>query len=185
VSTLSPPRDTPQAISDIIFVRFPSPMRLHLLACLFLAGCVHTAYQTDAAAPRLIRVFFGGFFGNESYVADGQYIVEGSYENRGGKYVLRKQTKTSLTPAQWQEFWRAIDAVGVKQWRPRYSAEGMLEVTDSPHWSVEVRRDGQTIRSQGDSAYPRLNDPRQRTQNDAALQHVLSVFHHFASTSPP
>jgi len=159
----------------------PPPIRVLLLTILALTlpACSYTPYKASPAAARSLVLSGGGFGGGGASIADGNYLVSEIYETnfKSGRNELRHQTKTPLTPAQWQAFWQEADQLHIPKWKHRYLiAEFGGNVTDSPYWSVELRTGEKTFLSEGDAAYPDLSNPRRSTLNNAALQRLCTLF---------
>jgi hypothetical protein len=158
-----------------------------LLLVVILTGCASTQYQADPTAVRFISVSFSGGPGPSGggYLADGRFLVESSFEVKAGGHVHESQTKTELTPAQWSAFWRAVDELGIERWRPRYSSDGMEDtVSDTPRWSVDLRRGGKSFHSEGDAAGPQVGHPSRRTLSPGAVDELSRIFARFAKVSP-
>ena len=156
-----------------------------LLLSLILIGCAHTAYNPDPVAARTVSVYGGGgLSGGWRCVADGRFLVSESYESDGhGSYPLHRRTKTSLSPVEWSEFWRSIDALRIERWKSRYSTEGMgVTICDAPGWTVDLRKGGKSFHREGEAAYPRLADPRHRTLDGEAVNRLFEIFKHYKST---
>ena len=99
--------------------------------------------------PTDLRLSIGGHFGT-SYRVD----------YRGGGTLVywridesREEHEETLVPtkAQWKAFWKKIDRLELWKWSPHYENPG---VCDGTGWSVEIRRDRQSVKSSGDNNYP-------------------------------
>ena len=157
-----------------------------LLLVFVLTSCAGVSYQPDPTAIRFISVSFSGGPGPSggSYFADGRFLVS-SFEDKGGGHLHRSQTRTELTPAQWSAFWHTVDELAIQRWMPRYSSDGMkVTVSDTPQWSVDIRRDGKSFHSEGDAAGPQVGHPGRRTLSPTAVDGLSSIFARFATVSP-
>ena len=156
---------------------------LFCLLMLGLGGCVHVPYKSDSTAARTVKVESGGGLeGGERWIADGYFLVRESYRFDGlGDFPLRKQTRSVLTSGQWGELWRAIDGLALESWNAHYSMRSLgINVTDSPGWSVDLRRRGKRYHCEGDAAYPQLGNPRHPTRDSAAVQRLFNLFERFS-----
>jgi hypothetical protein len=92
----------------------------------------------------------GGFTGDSFRVLlDGETLV---HEHLG--YGYQPQERRTLQPSteKWEEFWAAVDEVGVWTWEPRYADESILDGTG---WSIRFARGTHQVNSQGTNAAPR------------------------------
>jgi hypothetical protein len=60
----------------------------------------------------------------------------------------------SPSRAQWTEFWRAIDGLGVWAWSRRYASP-----SPASSWMLELGCGDRLVRSAGDGAYPPAGSP--------------------------
>lgn len=140
----------------------PHPIRRglrRLLSSAALAGLVLAgACEGDAfgplpreGAPDALRFSIGGF------ATDSREI-----EVRGDTVVYRRTSWDGRAPGvdsvrvvptadAWRAFWDAADDAGVRRWRARYLAEG---VVDGAGWTLSLVVDGRELHSVGSNAYP-------------------------------
>jgi hypothetical protein len=113
-----------------------------------LAACHDaTGPLAEAGPPDDLEFSIGGFAVGESTV-----------ELRGDTVVLRRTRPEVIdtvravpTPDSWRAFWSATERAGVRRWRARYAAEGIV---DGVGWSVRIAVNGRLVESSGDNAYP-------------------------------
>jgi len=105
------------------------------------------AAETNAA-PQSFRASIGGFLG----VCYSVELREGSLYYLAADAPQKAQTlKLTPTSQQWREFRRALDDVGVWQWRTNYPNPG---VYDGTQWSLEIRYGDRTLKTQGSNNFP-------------------------------
>lgn len=112
-----------------------------------VALCSSFAAETNAA-PQSLRTSIGGFLGT-SYSVE---LRDGSlyYSAADG---ARKTQPIRITPSaqQWREFRRALDGLGIWQWRTNYPNPG---VYDGTQWALEIRYSDCSLKTQGDNNFP-------------------------------
>ena len=67
-----------------------------------------------------------------------------------------RKRRLEPTPAQWVEFWQAVEQLGVWDWQPDYTTP---DVCDGTGWSLELRHAGRSVVSGGDNGYPGGDGP--------------------------
>jgi hypothetical protein len=115
---------------------------------LALAACDDaTGPLAEEGAPDDLEFSIGGFSVGESTV-----------ELRGDTVVLRRtrpevidSVRAVPTPDSWRAFWSATERAGLRRWRARYAAEGIV---DGVGWSVRIAAGGRLVESSGNNAYP-------------------------------
>lgn len=115
---------------------------------LALAGCDDaTGPLQGEGAPDDLEFSIGGFGVGESTV-----------ELRGDTVVLRRTRRAGIDtvravpkPDSWRAFWSGTERAGVRWWRARYTADGIV---DGVGWSVRIAAGGRRVESSGSNAYP-------------------------------
>ena len=108
----------------------------------------------DRQTPDVFEVYIGSF-SSPSYGVwwDGKQLV---YESFVSGYEDRRQTFIEPSAAQWDRFWRTMEAIDVWSWRDRYEARKRFEpaklVRDGTHWSLSLTYDGRRVESAGESS---------------------------------
>ena len=101
--------------------------------------------------PDKLHFEIGGFFGENHKIEwrDG-YLWYRHEENPGVR-----PSEIQITPgsAQWERFWREVEAAGIWQWRPNYDSE----ICDGTQWSLEIQYGDRRVSSHGSNAYPGSN----------------------------
>jgi hypothetical protein len=99
--------------------------------------------------PQEFQFFIGGYMGS-SHVVE---LVAGELRYRRAEHAYKFSAETTHSPSreQWDEFWRALDAIGVWHWAPTYVAAGIV---DGTHWNLGLSHAGHVLRSGGSNAYP-------------------------------
>src|SRR5215471_10803465 len=129
------------------------------LGVFFAASCF--AAETNAA-PESFKTFVGGFTGPSYSVElrDGKLyysVVDGPSHTRAAKITPSTQ--------QWGEFRRALEDIGVWQWRTNYPNP---RVSDGTQWSLEIRWGGRALRARGSNSFPATGgEPNGRPERTA------------------
>lgn len=91
-------------------------------------------------------------------------------------YEDRLQTFIAPSAAQWRHFWKKMDEIDVWSWHQRYESGARFEPTglvrDGTHWSLTLRRDGQSVESAGDDSGPGATDLAGSVRFDAFAEAV-------------
>ena len=91
----------------------------------------------------------GGFTGDSFRVLlDGETLL---HEHLG--YGYQPQARRTLQPSadEWEEFWAAVDEVGVWTWERRYADDSVM---DGTHWSIVLAEGSRQTESAGTNAAP-------------------------------
>lgn len=111
-------------------------------------------------APEVLEIYVGSFR-SPSYGLwwDGERLV---YESFLSGYQERHQTFITPSGAQWQRFWRTMEAIDVWRWNQRYEPGARFEpdaqIRDGMHWSLSLRYGKRSVESAGDTAGPDAAD---------------------------
>jgi hypothetical protein len=98
--------------------------------------------------PDKLHFEIGGFFGENHEIEwrDG-YLWYRYTENPS---VTAVETEITPEPAQWERFWREVEAAEIWQWRPKYDSD----ICDSTQWSLEIQHGDRRVACYGSNAYP-------------------------------
>lgn len=125
-------------------------------AALALAACRDGTAPVRPAlpegAPDELRFSMGGFGVTSTVVElrDDTLVVWGTpWDWTAGMSV--DTARVVPTTEAWRAFWAAAERAGMRQWRPQYRADG---VVDGVGWGVRVVADGRLIQSSGSNAFP-------------------------------
>jgi hypothetical protein len=122
-------------------------------AALAVAGCRSTAAPLPrAGAPGALEFSVGGFGADGRTVlvrVDTVLLWRTPWDRGPGADV--DTVRVVPTPDAWRTFWRAANRAGVRRWRERYMAEG---VVDGTGWSLCLDVGDTVIESTGSNAYP-------------------------------
>ena len=111
-----------------------------------------TAPLPREGAPDEFRFVYGGFTMEAVTVElEGTSVAmwRTSWDWRPG--VAIDTIRSVPTEAAWREFWVAAERAGVRRWRPRYAAEGVL---DGDGWTLRLAAGDFRLTSTGSNAYP-------------------------------
>ena len=116
--------------------------------------------KISMSIPDHLRVYIGGF-GSPSY----------SLEKSGDRLIYKAddwekgpiEKIISPTEDQWQTFRKALDEIGVWQWKARYENP---HVSDGTQWELKIHWDGKKKRCYGSNSYP-LGDGRPSGEPDS------------------
>lgn len=124
-----------------------------ILAAALLASCDDpTGPLPREGAPREFEYSVGGFAVGSGQVelrGDTVVLVRRSWDARPG--TPPDSIRTVPSPEAWRAFWKAAVDAGVRRWRSRYVAEG---VVDGSGWSLRIVAPGAKVESNGSNAYP-------------------------------
>jgi hypothetical protein len=124
-----------------------------VLAGVLLASCDDpTGPLPREGAPRELEYTVGGFAVGSANVAlrgDTVVLVRMPWGARPG--TPPDSVRTVPTAEAWRDFWEAASDAGVRRWRERYNAEG---VVDGSGWNLRIVAPGSRIESNGSNAYP-------------------------------
>ena len=126
------------------------PRRARATALLALAALIGGASPADKAVPETFRLEVGG---RRVAWHDGKLEVReiGGFGPKQGQ-VLASETLVP-TPAQWAEFWKALEECGVWNWKPDYRDPRSARM-DGVRWSLEIAHAGRGMTSNGYNAFP-------------------------------
>ena len=124
-----------------------------MLAAALLTSCGDPSGPLPReGAPRELEYSVGGFATGSAWVelrGDTVLLVRIPWGVRPG---TRPDSVRSVPgPEAWRAFWEKAADAGVRRWRPRYMAEG---VVDGSGWSLRIVAPGATVESSGSNAYP-------------------------------
>jgi hypothetical protein len=124
-----------------------------VLAAALLASCDDpTGPLPREGAPRELRYSVGGFgVGSAQVELRGDTVVLVRTPWDAGPGTRSDSVRTVPTAEAWRSFWEAAADAGVRRWRARYNAEG---VVDGSGWSLRIVAPGSKIESNGSNAYP-------------------------------
>ena len=123
-----------------------------IVACLSvvpLIGCSDpTAPLPREGAPDELRFSFGGFA-----IGDVTLELQDSSVAMWGWTPGATIDTVRVVPNEeaWREFWSAAERAGVRRWRSRYFAEGVI---DGNGWSFRLVAGDFALESTGSNAYP-------------------------------
>ena len=124
-----------------------------ILAAALLASCDDpTGPLPREGAPRELEYTVGGFAVGTALVelhGDTVVLVRIPWDARPG--TRPDSVRTVPTAEAWRDFWEAARDAGVRRWRARYNAEG---VVDGSGWSLRIVAPGAKVESNGSNAYP-------------------------------
>ncbi|HEX8212165.1 MAG TPA: hypothetical protein VF584_18455 [Longimicrobium sp.] len=124
-----------------------------ILAAALLASCDDpTGPLPREGAPREFEYSVGGFAvgsGRVELHGDTVVLVRTPWDARPG--TRPDSIRTVPSAEAWRAFWKAAADAGVRRWRPRYMAEGIV---DGGGWSLRIVAPGAKIESNGSNAYP-------------------------------
>ncbi len=133
-------------------------LKVLLLICALCGGAIADSLQANPKintshleinSPKKLKLYIGGFLGS-SYKVEltGQTLT---YQ----EYASGQQLKTSQnivpTEKQWQEFWEALEAIQIWEWRKEYLD---TSASDGTQWSVEIEHANRYIIASGNNRYP-------------------------------
>lgn len=107
----------------------------------------------DYLPARFELYIHGGIFPpSYSVKVQGESLVYSAREAVPGSYALRERSEVIRPTAErWRRFWKAMDEVGLWDWRPEYPNP---RVADGTRWGLEIAFGGREIRSSGSNGYP-------------------------------
>ena len=70
--------------------------------------------------------------------------------------VIVDEEEVETTPERWNDFWEAVDRVGVWNWAPSYEN---ADIRDGSWWTLKLRHGSRTVSSHGLNAYPGSEGP--------------------------
>ena len=68
-----------------------------------------------------------------------------------GSSVSIDSVRVVPTSDDWRRFWAAAEEAGVRNWRPHYLAEGIV---DGMGWGLRLEAEGEIFESEGSNAFP-------------------------------
>lgn len=133
--------------------------------------------------------FGGGMSGGCNYTADDTWMIERTSRLQAGGSVWDKETKSRLSPAQRQDFWRKVAALDIPHWRHSYTDRRVDPAMCTIFWSVDLYQNGTHHHSEGLGVYPQKANPRRSSfeggdHRVSALQTLMSDLAHSSSTPP-
>ena len=124
-----------------------------ILAAALLTSCDDpTGPLPSEGAPREFRYSVGGFAVGSATVelrGDTVVLVRTPWEGLSG--TRPDSIRTVPTAEAWRDFWEAAADAGVRRWRSRYEAAGIV---DGGGWSLRIVAPGSKVESTGSNAYP-------------------------------
>jgi hypothetical protein len=124
-----------------------------ILAAALLTSCDDpTGPLPREGAPQELRYAVGGFAVGSAQVelrGDTVVLVRKPWDARPGTPI--DSVRTVPTAEAWRDFWEAAREAGVRRWRARYVAEGIV---DGSGWSLRIVAPGTRVESNGSNAYP-------------------------------
>lgn len=121
--------------------------------------------------PDKLHFEIGGFFGEKHEIEwrDG-CLRHPHAENPGVRPV---ETQIAPEPAQWERFWREVEAAGIWQWRPKCDSD----ICDGTQWSLEIQHGDRWVSCYGSNAYPGSNAPGPDYSNSVSFNLWLKALH--------
>ncbi len=121
-------------------------MKSFLLFTLVVGVLAVSSNAGPARMPQKLSLYIGGYGGGRYHID----LVEGALRYR----VLKNQKETveTITPTaeQWDAFAKALDTLGVWDWKKAYE----IVSEDGTQWSAEIVEEGHKLESTGNNAYP-------------------------------
>lgn len=146
-------------------------MAASLLFSLAALGGTGRATTPTSARPQALQARIGGFLGPSF-----QVTLEGDtlqYEARRPGGRLESAATLRPTESQWRAFRAALNAQGVKRWRPRYIDAG---VADGTQWSLNITYPDLKVQVSGSNQYPNhTGQPGPGAQPTRAFQAYLNA----------
>ncbi|MDW7772283.1 MAG: hypothetical protein SCH71_05260 [Desulfobulbaceae bacterium] len=106
--------------------------------------------MSGASIPQKLKVRIGGILGSwYSVRIKGSDLLYRIHKDEDEDDF--KELKINPGEQQWRDFRKALDDIGIWQWKEEYPNPGEA---DSTQWFVELEWDGRTIKSSGDSNFP-------------------------------
>jgi len=106
-------------------------------------------------SPNSFQFYIGGFPGpyhklSLSGLGELEYLFTPAHAGR------RCEQPVILKPdrAQWEEFWREMDAIGFWQWKPEYRNP----CSGGTHWNISTKFADKSLQSKGSNGYPGADD---------------------------
>ncbi len=167
-------------------------LSLTLAAC----GLTNTSTKSKPSAPTPtpqppahgITLDFGGTLqGGSSLTADDTWMIVKVYRFKNGVSVLHEETKSRLTPSQWQDFWRKVAALDIPHWRRSYTDSRVDPAMCTICWGVDLYQNATHHHSEGVGVYPQKANPRRSSFEGAddrvsVLRSLMSDLAHSSST---
>ena len=142
-------------------------------AALTLAACGDpTGPLPREGAPDALEFLIGGFASDTRIVrlrGDTVLLWRTPWsESRAAVDTVRAVP----TPEAWRAFWAAAERAGVRRWRRRYVAEGVLDGTG---WSLRIVAGDRIFESGGGNAYPDRLGGEHELQMTSAFRAFLAA----------
>jgi hypothetical protein len=149
-------------------------MKLLVLAlCVGAIGCADIAGPLPREGPPdEFELSIGGFgTASRNYEVRGDTLVYTLLPWSGGPGEATIVTRR-LSDTEWAAFWDAARQAGLRRWRSRYVAEG---VVDGTGWSLRLRAGDTRIESTGSNAYPDRLGAERELDMPPEFRQLLSV----------
>ena len=163
------------------FFRLPVPSRRRLLcALLFFILAPGLRAAEPAPTPRRLSAVIGGFLGKTYRVElEGEKLIY-TVLNPGNR-VAARETITPK-PAQWTEFWRTLDEIGVWRWHSEYLNPAVL---DGTQWSLDLAEAGHAVKAHGSNTYPEADArPSRDATPTKTFNHYLAALRTLLDNRP-
>jgi hypothetical protein len=120
-----------------------------LLVVIFAGACDSPFAPLPDGPPEQFEFSIGGFgVASNRWKLSGDTIlaIQSSWDSPSADTVRHRPSA-----AEWSRFWRSVNEAGVRRWRSRYMAEGVI---DGEGWALRIAGGSLHVDSNGSNAYP-------------------------------
>lgn len=130
-----------------------NPRNLRDVVSKFVNKSNHASYPSNGNStnlPEALKFQIGGFHGPSHRV---EYIKDGriQYQKADNAYAWSIPSVIIPNPAEWENFWAALESIDVWAWNALYENSRII---DGTHWHLDLTMRGRTLRAEGHNAYP-------------------------------